>query len=123
MKSIVFILFLCFLFSLLIRIFPDSKREPIIHEFDPQFNFRITKFIEEKSLKEFFLWFDNNSWHQQGRFIGETSYPGLMITTIFIKKIVEISSYFHFNQYLDTVHRYNLVYYSNICRFSFRQIS
>ena len=63
------------------------KYEPIIHEFDPWFNFRATKYLEEKGIKEFQYWFDSESWYPLGRFVGHTVFPGLMYTTVFFKKL------------------------------------
>ncbi|KAK8846302.1 Dolichyl-diphosphooligosaccharide--protein glycosyltransferase subunit stt3a [Tritrichomonas musculus] len=68
-----------------IRIFSNVIAEPIIHEFDPHFNWRCTQYINEHGLYEFLGWFDNISWYPQGRPVGETSYPGLMYTSAIIK--------------------------------------
>ena len=71
--------------AFLIRQFANVINEPIIHEFDPHFNWRCTKYIDEHGLYEFLGWFDNISWYPQGRPVGETSYPGLMYTTAIVK--------------------------------------
>lgn len=52
----------------------------MIHEFDPWFNFRSTKYLVEHGIFEFHNWFDIFSWYPLGRFIGGTVYPGLMYT-------------------------------------------
>lgn len=59
-----------FLISFFVRIFSVIKYEAIIHEFDPWFNFRATKYLEEKGIKEFQYWFDSESWYPLGRFVG-----------------------------------------------------
>jgi len=48
-----FCLILISVMSFFIRIFSVIKYEAIIHEFDPWFNFRATKYLEEKGMKEF----------------------------------------------------------------------
>ena len=74
------------------RLFSVLRFESVIHEFDPWFNFRSTKYlVSEGALHcaipiEFFSlatgfynfhnWFDNMSWYPLGRFIGGTVYPG-----------------------------------------------
>ena len=71
--------------AFLIRQFANVINEPLIHEFDPHFNWRCTKYIDEHGLYEFLTWYDNISWYPQGRPVGETSYPGLMYTSAIIK--------------------------------------
>jgi Oligosaccharyl transferase STT3 subunit len=51
----------------------------IIHEFDPWFNFRATKFLVNNNFKEFWNFFDSESWYPLGRNVGATVYPGLMV--------------------------------------------
>jgi len=86
--SFVSVILSCVL-AFLIRQFANVTNEPIIHEFDPHFNWRCTKFIEDHSLYEFLGWFDNISWYPQGRPVGETSYPGLMFTSAIIKWVLQ----------------------------------
>ncbi|KAL8019450.1 putative oligosaccharyl transferase, STT3 subunit [Plasmopara halstedii] len=50
----------------------------VIHEFDPQFNFRVTKFLAEYGIYELLDWFDDRAWYPLGRIVGTTVYPGLM---------------------------------------------
>jgi dolichyl-diphosphooligosaccharide--protein glycosyltransferase len=71
--------------SFSIRLFSNRQSEPMIHEFDPQFNWRCTQYIHDHGLYEFLGWFDNISWYPQGRPVGETSYPGLMMTVAITK--------------------------------------
>jgi dolichyl-diphosphooligosaccharide---protein glycosyltransferase len=79
------ILALICLLAFLVRIFSVIRFESIIHEFDPWFNFRTTKFLEEKGWYEFWNWFDSESWYPLGRVIGGTIYPGIMGTATGIK--------------------------------------
>lgn len=77
-----------FLTSFLIRLFSVVRFEPIIHEFDPWFNYRSTKYFVENGFNEFLNWFDEFSWYPLGRFVGGTIYPGLMFTSVFLHSIV-----------------------------------
>lgn len=65
--------------STLVRIFSVIRYESIIHEFDPWFNFRATKFLVNHDFKEFWNFFDSESWYPLGRNVGATVYPGLMV--------------------------------------------
>jgi len=51
----------------------------VIHEYDPQFNFRTTKFLATNSFESFLNWFDDRAWFPLGRVVGGTLYPGLMM--------------------------------------------
>ena len=61
----------------------------MIHEFDPWFNFRSTKYLVEEGFYSFHNWFDKMAWYPMGRFVGGTVFPGLMWTAAF---------FFHFLQ-------------------------
>jgi hypothetical protein len=56
------------------------RYESVIHEFDPYFNFRTTKYLAHEGFLEFLNWFDDRGWYPLGRTIGGTIYPGLMLT-------------------------------------------
>ena len=75
--------------AVLTRLFSDVINEPIIHEFDPHFNWRCSQYIDEHGFYEFLGWFDNISWYPQGRPVGETSYPGLMFTSVLLKRFFD----------------------------------
>ena len=68
----------CVAFS--IRLFAVVRYESVIHEFDPYFNFRTTKYLAHEGFLEFLNWFDDRGWYPLGRTIGGTIYPGLMLT-------------------------------------------
>ena len=68
-----------------VRVFSVIKYESIIHEYDPWFNFRSTRYMEQQGMYEFWNWYDSESWFPLGRVVGGTSYPGLMFTGCFIK--------------------------------------
>lgn len=63
-----------------IRLFAVVRYESVIHEFDPYFNFRTTKYLAHEGFLEFLNWFDDRGWFPLGRTIGGTIYPGLMLT-------------------------------------------
>lgn len=63
-----------------IRLFAVVRYESVIHEFDPYFNFRTTKYLAHEGFLEFLNWFDDRGWYPLGRTIGGTIYPGIMIT-------------------------------------------
>uniref|UniRef100_A0A7S1U4D8 dolichyl-diphosphooligosaccharide--protein glycotransferase n=1 Tax=Phaeomonas parva TaxID=124430 RepID=A0A7S1U4D8_9STRA len=63
-----------------IRLFAVVRYESVIHEFDPYFNFRTTKYLASEGFMDFLNWFDDRGWYPLGRTIGGTIYPGLMYT-------------------------------------------
>ncbi|KAI9720705.1 MAG: oligosaccharyl transferase stt3 subunit [Chrysothrix sp. TS-e1954] len=63
------------------RLFSVIRFESIIHEFDPWFNFRATKYLVQHGFYSFWDWFDDKTWHPLGRVTGGTLYPGLMVTS------------------------------------------
>lgn len=64
-----------------VRLFSVLRYESVIHEFDPYFNYRTTKFLVEEGFYNFHNWFDDRAWYPLGRIIGGTIYPGLMVTS------------------------------------------
>ena len=58
------------------RLFAVLRFESVIHEFDPYFNFRTTKFLTREGFYQFHNWFDDRAWYPLGRIIGGTIYPG-----------------------------------------------
>lgn len=67
--------------AVLLRLFSVIRFELIIHEFDPWFNFRATKYLVTHLFYEFLNWFDDRTWYPLGRVTGGTLYPGLMVTS------------------------------------------
>lgn len=63
------------------RLFSVIRFESIIHEFDPWFNYRATKYLVSHTFYEFLNWFDDKTWYPLGRVTGGTLYPGLMVTS------------------------------------------
>lgn len=68
------------LMSFAIRLFAVVRYESVIHEFDPYFNYRTTKYLASEGFLDFLNWFDDRAWYPLGRIIGGTIYPGLMYT-------------------------------------------
>ena len=52
------------------RLFSVLRFESVIHEFDPYFNYRTTKFLAEEGFYQFHNWFDDRAWYPLGRIIG-----------------------------------------------------
>ncbi|PAA57904.1 hypothetical protein BOX15_Mlig008489g3, partial [Macrostomum lignano] len=75
------ILSLAMILSFCTRLFSVIRFGSMIHEFDPYFNYRTTKYLAEKGFYEFHNWFDDRAWYPLGRIIGGTIYPGLMVTS------------------------------------------
>ncbi|RMZ87094.1 hypothetical protein DV736_g5685, partial [Chaetothyriales sp. CBS 134916] len=71
------------------RLFSVIRFESIIHEFDPWFNFRATKYLVKHGFYSFWDWFDDRTWHPLGRVTGGTLYPGLMVTSGVIYHILQ----------------------------------
>ena len=87
------ILIMIVILAFLVRIFSVIRHESVIHEFDPWFNFRSTKFLAEKGLYEFWNWYDSESWHPLGRVVGGTIFPGIMVTSSMIKWALDFLSF------------------------------
>ena len=43
-----------------VRLFAVIRFESVIHEFDPYFNYRTTKYLTERGYYSFHNWFDGN---------------------------------------------------------------
>ena len=67
--------------AFMIRLFSVLRYESMIHEFDPYFNYRTTKYLADEGFYSFHNWFDDRAWYPLGRIIGGTIYPGLMVTS------------------------------------------
>ncbi|CAI5734489.1 unnamed protein product [Hyaloperonospora brassicae] len=78
------------LMSFAIRLFAVVRYESVIHEFDPYFNFRTTKYLASEGFLEFLDWFDDRAWYPLGRIIGGTIYPGLMYTAALVYWVLNL---------------------------------
>ncbi|BGP24317.1 oligosaccharyl transferase STT3 subunit [Rhodotorula toruloides] len=74
------------------REFAVVRFESIIHEFDPWFNYRATRVLTEEGFYAFWNWFDPTAWYPLGRVVGGTLYPGLMVTSGLIWKVLHMLS-------------------------------
>ncbi|RDD47899.1 Dolichyl-diphosphooligosaccharide--protein glycosyltransferase subunit STT3A [Trichoplax sp. H2] len=86
------ILSIAVVLSFATRLFSVLRFESVIHEFDPYFNYRTTRFLAEEGFYSFHNWFDDRAWYPLGRIIGGTIYPGLMVTSAFIYHVL---NWFH----------------------------
>lgn len=84
-----FILILIWLLSFSSRLFSVLRFESVIHEFDPWFNYRATRYMVKHGFYNFHNWFDERAWYPLGRIVGGTVYPGLMITSGLIHFILD----------------------------------
>lgn len=72
-----------------IRLFAIRNFGPVIHEFDPWFNFRATQYLAENGLASFFTWFDHKSWYPLGRPVATTIYPGMQMAAVAIWRVFQ----------------------------------
>lgn len=72
-----------------IRMHAINEYGPVIHEFDPWFNFRATQYLADNGWYKFFHWFDYQSWYPLGRPVGTTIYPGMQITAVCIWRVLD----------------------------------
>ncbi|ESO07295.1 hypothetical protein HELRODRAFT_98643 [Helobdella robusta] len=82
------ILVIACILSFSVRLFSVLRYESVIHEFDPYFNYRTTRFLAEEGFYNFHNWFDDRAWYPLGRIIGGTIYPGLMLTSALLHNIL-----------------------------------
>jgi dolichyl-diphosphooligosaccharide--protein glycosyltransferase len=68
-----------------VRVFSVIRFESVIHEFDPWFNYRITKFLTKEGWYALWNFYDSESWYPLGRVIGGTIFPGIMGTAASVK--------------------------------------
>eukprot|EP00727_Mastigamoeba_balamuthi_P008173 m51a1_g3977 putative dolichyl-diphosphooligosaccharide--protein glycosyltransferase subunit stt3a (707) ;mRNA; r:436502-439074 len=71
------------------RLFSVLRYESVIHDYDPYFNLRATKFLVREGWSKFVDWFDASSWYPLGRAVGTTTYPGLMLTAALAHSVLE----------------------------------
>jgi len=68
-----------------IRMLAIEEYGPVIHEFDPYFNWRATEYLYFNGWAKFVKWFDYKVWYPLGRPVGTTIYPGMQVTAVFLK--------------------------------------
>jgi asparagine N-glycosylation enzyme membrane subunit Stt3 len=65
----------------------------VIHEFDPYFNYRTTKFLAEEGFYNFHNWFDDRAWYPLGRIIGgNIMYFSYLKLACSVEDVFEISN-------------------------------
>ncbi|CAB9527217.1 glycosyltransferase subunit STT3A [Seminavis robusta] len=69
-----------------IRMHAIEEYGPVIHEFDPYFNYRATEYLAANGMHKFFHWFDYKVWYPLGRPVGTTIYPGMQVTAVAIHR-------------------------------------
>ena len=63
-----------------IRLLAVRRYGPVIHEFDPWFNYRAAEYMVQHGWQKFQAWYDEEVWYPLGRHVGSTTYPGLQLT-------------------------------------------
>ena len=84
----IFILLLVGIVSVGSRLFSVIRFESIIHEFDPWFNYRATRYLVDNGWFSFLNWFDDTAWYPLGRVLGHTVFPGIMVTSALVHYFV-----------------------------------
>jgi dolichyl-diphosphooligosaccharide--protein glycosyltransferase len=59
--------FILICLGLILRLWTVYEFGPMIHEFDPQFNYRMAEIINKRSLDWLRNWNDELSWYPQGK--------------------------------------------------------
>ena len=72
-----------------IRMYAIKTYGRVIHEFDPWFNMRATRYLRDNGWTAFFHWFDYKVWYPLGRPVGTTIYPGMQIASVGIWKALK----------------------------------
>ncbi|HEX7178768.1 MAG TPA: STT3 domain-containing protein [Nitrososphaeraceae archaeon] len=83
---IIAVLAIAFTTAFIMRSFP-AKYGFYLHEYDPYFNYRATKYILDNGLDAYWNWNDNMSWYPEGRDVPKTSQSGLHLVTAFLYSI------------------------------------
>jgi dolichyl-diphosphooligosaccharide--protein glycosyltransferase len=75
-----------------IRLYAINTYGRVIHEFDPWFNMRATRYLRDNGWQKFFHWFDYKVWYPLGRPVGTTIYPGMQIASVSLWNILKYFS-------------------------------
>ncbi|MFV2014249.1 MAG: STT3 domain-containing protein, partial [Candidatus Heimdallarchaeota archaeon] len=82
-------LLLILIIAMVIRLFPLFKGwDPQIKAFDPWMQVRAAEFILDNGFAEFLLWYDELSWYPYGRAVGQSLYPAVPLSIVFVYKIL-----------------------------------
>lgn len=83
---VIAVLAIAFTTAFIMRSFP-AKYGFYLHEYDPYFNYRATKYILDNGLDAYWNWNDNMSWYPEGRDVPKTSQSGLHLSSAFLYRI------------------------------------
>lgn len=86
--------------GIMLRLPSIIKYGYVLHEFDPYFNLKVTKYLVENGIRKFYTWKDEKVWYPYGREIMKTCYPGMMIYTYLIHKLLSL---FHIKMKVNTL--------------------
>ena len=84
-SALLYGVYFCVMWAYRIRLQAIEEFGPVIHEFDPWFNYRATEYLYLNGADRFWKWFDYQSWYPLGRPVGTTIYPGMQFTAVYIK--------------------------------------
>jgi len=84
---VIAILVMAFTTAFILRSFP-AKYGFYLHEYDPYFNYRATKYILDNGLDAYWSWHDNMSWYPEGRDVPKTSQSGLHLSSAFLFQVL-----------------------------------
>jgi len=82
------IIFLILLIAFTVRLLP-IRWGFYLNEFDPYFQYRLTKYIVDNGLFSWTSWRDFMSWYPWGRDVAHTAFPGLALTAATFYTIVK----------------------------------
>uniref|UniRef100_A0A1I7X666 Dolichyl-diphosphooligosaccharide--protein glycosyltransferase subunit STT3A n=1 Tax=Heterorhabditis bacteriophora TaxID=37862 RepID=A0A1I7X666_HETBA len=105
------ILSLAGLVAFILRLFAVIRFESVIHEFDPYFNYRTTRFLTEKGYYNFHNWFDDRAWYPLGRIIGGTIYPGTL--DLFLGFVISEVSFIYLGLMVTAATLHGVLHYLN----------
>jgi asparagine N-glycosylation enzyme membrane subunit Stt3 len=105
------------------RLFSVLRFESVIHEFDPYFNYRTTKFLAEEGFYNFHNWFDDRAWYPLGRIIGgklkqlKAIYGNKFVlssTTLFVELLIIECVFFYLLYHIKIVYFFLQVPYTQV---------
>ena len=77
-----------FVLACLLRVVNAWEFEPAVWALDATFNARCARYIDEHGVAAFMAWFDEKAWYPFGRMTGETSYLGMMVMVVMVKRVL-----------------------------------
>jgi dolichyl-diphosphooligosaccharide---protein glycosyltransferase len=83
---IISVLAISFSTAFIMRSYP-LKYGFYLHEYDPYFNYRATKYVLDHGINAYWKWHDTMSWYPEGRDVPKTSQSGLHLVTAFLYNV------------------------------------